>query len=469
MLRMFLQQDVAERIGRLYRSGIVPTAKQLEDCRAARRRVAMRGEGGALLAAADPEGYTVVGNTAQICIEGVLSEEPDFWAWIFGIPQTCYEDIRDALALAAADANVTNVILEVCSPGGYVDGLFETLAAVEAFQKPMRVVASQACSAAYALAAMAGPIQAAGPASAFGSVGVAITFFVDPEHQIDITSTEAPNKRPDVTTPEGKAIIQQELDAYHELFVDAIARGRSNATGKTYTVEQINADFGRGGVLLTDAAKAAGMIDKTPKPTKRGSGQALAYEDVVTADGSMVRHVVAASAVPEKSPPTPSVAASTEAAPSVSVSKDQPPRLTGHSKKATPMNEEELLAQHPALHAAMLAKGIAQGQATERKRVCAHLKLAKATGARDVAEAAIASGASTMDEDVHAEYLAASLGKREVAARQADSDAAGAALGDAAQTPVATKDLGDEVADRIEAAMGKKPTAGDGAAGIAKH
>jgi len=449
MLRMFLQQDVAERIGRLYKSGIVPTAKQLEECRAARRRVAVKSDG-VLASSGDTENYTVVGNTAEIAVCGVLTEEPDFWSWLLGIDQTCYEDIRDAFALAAADPNVTNVILSVNSPGGYLDGLFETLATEESFQKPVKVVAAQACSAAYALSAMAGPIQASGPASSFGSIGVAITFFVDPEHQVDIASTEAPKKRPDVTTPEGKAIVREELDAYHELFVDAIARGRSNATGKAYTVAQVNADFGRGGVLLTDAAKAAGMIDKAPKPTKRGSGQALADDT-------------------EESPPMPSVAASTDAAPSAPVSKDQPPRLTGQTRKTTPMNEEELLAQHPALHASLIAKGAAQGQATERKRVCAHLKLAKATGARDVAEAAIASGASTMDEDVHAEYLAASLGKRETAARQADSDAAGAALGDAAQTPVATKDLGDEVADRIEAAMGKKPAAGDGAASVAKH
>lgn len=447
MLRMFMRQDVAQRLGRLFKSGIIPTAKQLEECRAARKRVAVRSDGGALTAAADVEGYTVVGNTAQICIEGVLSEEPDFWAWIFGIPQTCYEDIRDGLALAASDPNVTNVILSVSSPGGYVDGLFETLAAFEAFAKPISVVASQACSAAYALAAMAGPIQAAGPASAFGSVGVAMTFYVDPE-QVDITSTEAPNKRPDVTTPEGKAVVQGELDAYHELFVDAIARGRSSATGQKYTVDQVNADFGRGGVLLTEAAKSAGMIDKTPKAAKRAGAKA-------------------ASGDVEETPPTPSVATSTDAAPSVPVSQDQPPRLTGQQRKAKPMTEEELLAQHPSLHAAMLAKGATQGQASERKRVCAHLKLAKSTGARDVAEAAIASGASTMDEDVHADYLSAALGKRETAARQSDSDAAGAALGDAATTPVATKDLGDDVADRVEAAMGKKT--GAGAEGAPKH
>lgn len=438
MLRMFMRQDVAQRIGRLFKSGIVPTAKQLDECRESRKRVAVRSEAGVISAAADTNGYTVVGNTAEICVDGVLSEEPDFWSWIFGIPQTSYEDIRDGLALAAADPSVTNLIFNVCSPGGYVDGLFETLAAIESFPKKMSVVSSQACSAAYAIAAMAGQIQAAGPASAFGSVGVAITYYVDPE-QVDITSTEAPNKRPDVTTPEGVAIVQGELDAYHDLFVDAIARGRSSATGKSYSVDQVNADFGRGGVLLTEAAKAAGMIDKMPKATKRGGASAVADET-------------------NESPPVP---------PTAPVLKDQPPRITGQIRKVTPMNEEELLAQHPALHAAMLSKGAAQGQATERKRVCAHLKLAKATGARDVAEAAIASGASTMDEDVHADYLAASLGKRETAARQSDSDAAGAALGDAATAPVATKDLGDEVADRIEAAMGKKPSAG--AEGAAKH
>lgn len=121
------------------------------------------------------------------------------------------------------------------------------------------------------------------------------------------------------------------------------------------------------------------------------------------------------------------------------------------------MTEEELLAQHPDLHAAVLAKGTLAGQATERKRVCAHLKLAKATGARDVAEAAIASGASTLDEDVHADYLSASIGKKETTARQEESDAAGAALGGAAPAATVTKDLGDEVADRMDALRGKKP------------
>lgn len=119
------------------------------------------------------------------------------------------------------------------------------------------------------------------------------------------------------------------------------------------------------------------------------------------------------------------------------------------------MTEEELLAQFPAVHSALLTKGAAQGQAAERKRACAHIKLAKATGARDVADAAIASGASTMDEDVHADYMAAAIGKRETTARQTDSDEAGKVLDGAAPAAEGGKDLGDEVADRVEAHLGK--------------
>jgi ClpP class serine protease len=442
-----MRTDVAQSIGRLFESGIVPTAQQLAELRASKGRISAREEGAVAASSNSPENYSVIGNTAQICIDGILSEEPDFWAWILGIEQTCYEDIRDALALAAADPTVTNVIMNVSSPGGYCDGLFETLGAIEAFAKPIRVVASQACSAAYALSAMAGPIQAAGPASGFGSVGVAMTFFVDPD-QVNVTSTEAPNKRPDVTTEEGRAIVRAELDAYHELFVDAIARGRSNATGKSYTVDQVNADFGRGGELLAEAAKSAGMIDKLAKPAKRGGAKAAADDGVEEP-----------SPAPEKvtSATDGGVAPQPEAKPSVPANQS-PPSSAGQQKKGIrPMTEEELLAQHPALHAALIAKGALQGQAAERKRACAHLKLAKATGAREVAEAAIASGASTMDEDVHADYMAAAIGKRETAARQTDSDAAGEALDGAAPAAAAgAKDLGDEVADRMDAQMGKK-------------
>lgn len=451
MMQMLLRADLSEKLARVHRSVGAPTVQQRSEfmaARAARPKYAASVKDARSVASSDPENYAVVGNVAQICVDGVLSEEPDFWAWLMGCDGSTYKDIRDSFALAASDPLVKSVVLAVSSPGGYTDGLFETLGAIESFGKPITVQASLACSAAYALAAMAGPITALGPASEFGSIGVLQVhrFYAD-EEIVNVTSTAAPNKRPDVRTAEGKAVIVAELDAVHELFADAIARGRSNATGKKYTVEQVNTDFGRGATMLAEDAYAAGLIDKKPRATKRGGSSAEALgED----KPELAAPIEAAATPPAQLQPPPAPAAGAP-------NPQSPPRTAGQeTRKVTQMTEEELLAQFPAVHSALIAKGVAQGQAAERKRACAHLKLAKATGAREVAEAAIASGASTMDEDVHADYMAAAIGKRETSARQADSDEAGKALEGAA--PVVAeggKDLGDEVADRIEALMGK--------------
>ncbi len=458
MLRMFMRADLAERIGRLFKSGITPTAQQLEEMRQSREaaRAAARAArgGGATTAAAEPENYTVVGNVAQIDVCGVLAEEPDFWAWLLGVDQTTYGDIRDAFALAAANPAVSKVVLSVDSPGGYVDGLFETLAAVESFGKPITVEAGQACSAAYALAAMAGPITPRGPASVFGSVGVAVTYYVDPE-QIDITSTHAPNKRPDVTTEAGKAVVRAELDALHELFVEAIVRGRKNATGKPYTVAQVNADFGRGGCLLADEARAAGMIDKAAKVAKRGT-QAAAEEPTEAPAPEPE-----ASAPPVAPPPaTAPTAAQQPPAPSAPQPKDASAASGGAAGTGKrKMTKEELKAQHPELFAAVQADGVT----AERKRCCAHLKMAKSTGATDVAYKAIESGASTLDEDVHADYMSAAINRGHQATR--GTETAGAAAIVAGATPPTTgatgdgegPDLGDEVAARVAKQLGHKP------------
>lgn len=457
MLRMLLRSDVAEKLGRLHKSGVAPTAKRREEfaaARAARPKLAATLPGARPVASSDPENYAVVGSVAQVCIEGVLSEEPDFWAWLFGMDGTTYSDIRDALALAAADPLVKSVVFDVSSPGGYCDGLFETLAAIETFKKPITVQSSQACSAAYALSAMAGPITAIGPASEFGSIGVAIAFAFDADTEIvNLTSTEAPNKRPDPRTAEGKAVIVAELDAVHELFVDAIARGRSNATGKTYTVEQVNADFGRGGTMLADAAKNAGLIDKMPRAAKRGSSSALAIdgENVLIEEpqpGETPLAFQPSAAKPQS--PAPVAADAAPAQPSQ-------PRSTGQEKpKVKAMTEAELLAQFPQLHASLIAQGATQGQAAERKRVNAHIKMGKSSGAPEIAEKAIASGASLFDEEIFADYQTAMMGKRETSARQIDSDAAGKILDKAAPAAEGAKDMGDLIVDLMDAQSGQK-------------
>jgi ClpP class serine protease len=473
MLRMFLRTELADRIGRLYASGRIPSTRELADFRAARTervRLASRMEG-ARSGANEPENYAVVGNVAYIAIEGVLSEEPDFWSWLLGLDGTTYADIRAAFALAGGNPEVSKVQLLVGSPGGYIDGLFETLATIESFAKPMTVHAVQACSAAYSLAAMAGPIRASGPAAEFGSVGVAITYYVDPE-RVDIASTEAPNKRPDVRTEEGKAIVRAELDALHDLFVDAIARGRQHASGAKFDAARVNAEFGRGGVLLTAQAKAAGMIDTAAKPVKRGTS-ALHGESSTSSAARIERLVLAARADEDDAPePAASPAATTPAAPAGGANQrptegtvappiQPPPAATAPGQGTrTNMTKEELKAQFPAVYSAIHDEGKAEGVAGEQKRSRALLKsvkgeVGKMTGEIRVALDAIESGKSLLDEEVQADFMNARRSAETQGSRQADSDTAGAVLGDAGSGGKIGGDAGKDFGDAVAAAYEK--------------
>jgi ClpP class serine protease len=398
-----MRQDVADQIGRLYRAGIMPTTKQLAEfrtARAARPKLATQLKGARALKAGDPANYAVIGNVAHIAVAGVLSEQPDFFAWLFGLDGTTYADIRDAFALAGADANVASARVRVSSPGGYVDGLFETLGAIQAFTKPISVVASMACSAAYAIAAQGGSIHAASPASQFGSVGVAAHYYIDPEHEVDIASTEAPKKRPDLSTEEGRAIVREELDALHELFVDAIAQGRRT------TAENVNAEFGRGGVLLAGAALAQGMIDSVPSSLSEAAGNSA--------------NAVAAH--------------------------------DGGESDTEIMDKKTLKRTDPELYNSI----VEEGRAEERARVKGHITLAKASDDWKGAHDDIENGAE-LTADVYARHTAAGINRRDKALRQQDSDEAGVVLNGSGAASAAAdgQDFGDLVSAEFDRQRGK--------------
>jgi ClpP class serine protease len=175
----------------------------------------------------DPRIFKRAGDVAEIVIQGALTPKPDWYAYWFCGGNTTYPEIIQSLALAAADQGIKRVVLNISSPGGYVDGLFDCLGAIESFSKPKETRASMADSAAYAIASLGGKITATNKAAEFGSVGVCVTYVRYDGVQIyDIVSSNAPNKRPDPSTKEGQAVIREGLDAIEELFVDAIARGR---------------------------------------------------------------------------------------------------------------------------------------------------------------------------------------------------------------------------------------------------
>jgi ClpP class serine protease len=389
MLFWLLEASIYQAIATAKRTGLVPNAEQQAAFSASHFSESASDSSGIL---------TTGGEIAIIQVKGVITQAPDFLASIFGGGNVTYAEIIGAIAAAEADANITSIRLEVDSPGGEFSGMFEALDAVKNATKPVHaVVGNLAASAAFALVSQADTIEATSRAARFGSVGVKALFFVD-EDEVEIASTEAPNKVPDVTTEEGKAIVREELDALHEIFAEAIAEGRNT------TVEKVNENFGQGGMLLADAALKRGMIDTVAK--------------AATPELRVVKSADSTTA-----------------------------REGGNQSEHGDMNLHELQAQNPDVYAA----AVKVGTDNERDRVQAHLTMGEASGDMATATAAISAG-DGMTASLQAKYLAAGMNRSDVSAHQIDSDEASAANSNAA--PATTETDADKVAGIVEARLG---------------
>lgn len=344
----FLAKDIYDKMDAAVKEGFQLTADTISEIKAASRS---NGK------------MSVEGRTAVIPIDGVLTEKPDFFAAFFGGGNTTYPRIRSAIAEANSNDKIKDIVLKFgSSPGGNITGMFQTIDAIADSTKPIRAtVENQATSAAYGLASRADSIVAANKATTFGSVGVALDTYVDKD-EVSITSTNAPEKRPDLSTDEGKASVRKHLDEIHDLFATAIAIGRNT------TVEAVNKNYGRGAVVLADTALKAGMID---------SIGAVGQNETKTANGG-----------------------------------------TNGGKS---MDLKTLMTDHPDLYAAAKKAGADE----ERDRVFAHLKLGEASGAIETAIKAIRDG-SGLTLSLQAEYQSASMTKNAMDARTDDNPDIGA-------------------------------------------
>ena len=92
---------------------------------------------------------------------------------------------------------------------------------------------------------------------------------------------------------------------------------------------------------------------------------------------------------------------------------------------------------------AALAAATQSGVTQERDRVLAHLTMGESCGDMSIALEAIRSGA-TMTQELTARYLSAGMNRKDRQERQAESNAAEAALtGASAATPANDSDIGD--------------------------
>ncbi|AUR87347.1 major capsid protein [Vibrio phage 1.100.O._10N.261.45.C3] len=314
---------------------------------------------------------SVSGNVATIGISGVLTHSYGFMTWLMG--GTAYTDIMAAMQMAELDPEINDIRIKMNSGGGQVSGLFDLIAQMESMKTPMTCeVSGMCCSAAYAIASQCDGIVTASEGEGIGSIGIVVEAYID-ENVKSITSTNAPNKRPDASTEEGVAQIRAELDAYEDLFIEAIAAGRGTNTA------DIKANYGQGSVTTARNALKSGMIDAIA--SQSGSASAGTQTNL-TAQGE-TEH-----------------------------------QLTANSEEV--MNKAELQAKHPELYAEIKNEGIQAGKTQEQERVSAFAELGEASGAGELAMACIKDG-TEHSASINAKFMAAQMKNNSLSALAADN------------------------------------------------
>ncbi len=207
---------------------------------------------------------------------------------------TSLDAMSHDLRVAEASADVERIVLLIDSPGGVVSHVGEAADMLRASTKPVTAfVTGMGASLAYWLGSQAREIVLDRAASV-GSIGVVATtsrqegLDASGRRAYEIVSSGAPLKRPDVTTEEGRAAVQADVDAIEAVFIADVAAGRR------VTVEQVREKFGRGAMVPAARAVEVGMADRIGTlesvlqqgsgrtPEKRGRSRALAAAELET-------------------------------------------------------------------------------------------------------------------------------------------------------------------------------------------
>lgn len=172
---------------------------------------------------------TVRNGVAVVPVVGPIFRYANLFTEISGATSTqvLATDIQQALD----DPKIKAIVLNIDSPGGVASGINELAELIYAGRDRKRIVSyigGTGASAGYWIASAASEIVI-DEASLAGSIGVVVEAVVEGENatgrkRYQIVSRNAPNKRPDLATEEGRAKIGETIDALGEVFVGKVAR-----------------------------------------------------------------------------------------------------------------------------------------------------------------------------------------------------------------------------------------------------
>lgn len=168
---------------------------------------------------------------------------------------------------ALNDPNIKAIVLDVNSPGGSVSGVEELSAEIFAARGVKPVIAQVnafAASAAYWIASAAEEIVVT-PTSEVGSIGV-WSLHVDWSKNLEMDGLQptlihagkykVEGNPYEPLDEEATRAIQEDVDAYYDMFVKAVARNRG------VDVKEIKSGFGEGRMVRATEAVKLGMADR---------------------------------------------------------------------------------------------------------------------------------------------------------------------------------------------------------------
>ncbi|MFK7703069.1 S49 family peptidase, partial [Pseudomonas caspiana] len=172
---------------------------------------------------------SVRNGVAIIPVVGPVFRYANLFTEISGATST--QVLATDLQTALDDPKISSIILNIDSPGGVAAGINELADQIHAARDRKRVVAyigGTGASAAYWIASAASEIVMDETALA-GSIGVVVEAVVGGEEtngrkRYQIVSRNAPNKRVDLSTEEGRAKVGETVDAMGDVFVAKVAR-----------------------------------------------------------------------------------------------------------------------------------------------------------------------------------------------------------------------------------------------------
>jgi signal peptide peptidase SppA len=204
---------------------------------------------------------------ALIPIHGVITPHGSFFDMLFGDGGGGILNTGNLISQAAADPEVSHIVLDVDSPGGVTDQVPEVADQIwkARSSKPVIAVANtDAGSAAYWLASQAHELNVT-PSGRVGSIGVYMGHrdMSEAHARMGVKTTLVSAGKYKVETQpyaplndEAKAHMQSQLDDYYGMFTAAVARGRS------VTPDFVSNNMGEGRMMLAKRAVAAGMADR---------------------------------------------------------------------------------------------------------------------------------------------------------------------------------------------------------------